>query len=85
MSQVLKELPAFEVAEVVLMLVGFLFEADVAVGFYAVAVLEEEDEPLDAVPDKEGQIEEFPLLSCVNEFMIEFHFVQRPVGKDKAK
>ena len=45
------------------MLVGFLFETDVAIGFNAVFVLQQQDEPLESVPEEEGQIEEFPLLS----------------------
>ena len=62
------------------MAVGFLFEADVAVGLCAVAVLEEQDEPFDAVPEEEGQVEQFPLLSRVDELVVEFLFVERAYG-----
>lgn len=62
------------------MAVGFLFEADVAVGLCAVAVLEEQDEPFDAVPDEKGQVEQFPLLSRVDELVVEFHLVERAYG-----
>ena len=62
------------------MAVGFLFEADVAVGLCAVAVLEEQDEPFQEVPDEEGQVQQFPLLSRVDEFVVELLFVERPDG-----
>ena len=65
--------------------VGFLLEADVLVGFHAVSVLYEKDEPLEAVPDEEGQIEEFPLLSRVDEFVVEFRLIKRTDGKDESK
>ena len=80
-----KKLSPFKVAEVVLMLIGFLFEADVLIGFHAVSVFYEKDEPLDSVPNKEGQEEQFPLLGCVDEFVVEFLLVERPDGKDDAK
>ena len=35
----------------------------VAVGRHAVSVFREQDEPPDAVPDEEGQIEQFPVKS----------------------
>lgn len=76
---------AGEVAEVVLMLVGFLFETDVAIGFHAVAVLHEQHEPLDAVPEEEGQVEQFALLRCMDEFVIEFRLVERTDREDEAK
>ena len=59
-------LPVLEVVEVVLVAVGFLFEADVAVGLHVVAVLEEQDEPLQEVPEEEGQVEQFLLLGHVD-------------------
>ena len=62
------------------MAVGFLLEANVAIGFHAVSVFQEKDEPLDAVPDEEGQVEQFPLLSRVDEFVVELHFVERTYG-----
>ena len=82
--QILKKFSPFEVVKVVLVLVGFLLETDVAVGFHAVAVLDEEDEPLDAVPKEEGQVEQLPLLCRVDEFVVELHFIQRTDGEDEA-
>ena len=67
------------------MAVGFLIEAYVLVGRHAVAVLQKEDEPLDAVPDEEGQVEEFALLCSVDELVVELHLVQRTDGEDEAK
>ena len=67
------------------MVVGFLLEADVVVGLHAVSVLNEKDEPLDAVPDEEGQVEQFALLRRVDELVVELHFVQRTDGEDEAK
>lgn len=67
------------------MTVGFLLEADVAVSLYAVAVLEEQDEPFDAVPEEEGQIEQLALLGGMNEFVVELLPSQRADGEDEAK
>ena len=78
-------LPVLEVAEVVLVAVGFLFEADVAVGLHAVAVLEEQDEPLQEVPEEEGQVEEFLLLDHVDEFVVKLRLAERPDGEDEAE
>ena len=41
---------ALQIAEVVLMAVGFLLETDVEVGQLAVAVFEEQEEPLQNIP-----------------------------------
>ena len=65
--------------------IGFLFEAEVLVSFHAIPILNEEDKPLDAVPDEEGQVEEFALLCCVDELVVELHLVQRTDGEDEAK
>ena len=83
-SQVLKEFSLLQISEVVLVLVGFFFEADVLVGCHTVAVLEQEDEPLETVPDEEGQVEQLPLLCRVDEFVVELHFIQRTDGEDEA-
>ena len=77
-------LPLFQIREVALMAVGFLLEAYVLVGLHAVAVPQKEDEPLDAVPDEEGQVEEFALLCRVDEFVVELHLVERADGEDEA-
>ena len=68
-----------------MVLVGFLFEANVAVGFHAISVLDEQEEPLEKVPDKEGQIEQFLLLGGMDKFMVELLTVQRRDGKDKSE
>ena len=77
-------LPLFQIREVVLMAVGFLLEAYVVVGRHAVAVLQKEDEPLQSVPDEEGQIEELALLCRVDELVVELHLVERAYGEDEA-
>ena len=82
---VLVVFPMPEVGEVGLVLVGFLLEADVAVGLHAVTVFDEQDEPLEEVPDEERHIEQLPLLGGMDEFMVEFHGVERLNGKDEAE
>ena len=77
--------PMFEVGEVVLMLVCFLLEADVLVCLHAVTVFDEEDEPLEEVPDEEGQVEQFLLLCGMDKFVVEFLTVERRDGKDKPE
>jgi hypothetical protein len=47
----------------------------VTVGLHAVAVLEEQDEPLQPIPDKEWQVDKLALLGGVDKFMIEFDLV----------
>ena len=78
-------LSLFQIREVILMAVGFLLEADVLVGRHPVAILQEKDEPLDAVPDEEWQVEQLPLLGSVDEFVVEFCLVERSDGKDETK
>ena len=73
-----------QVVEVVLVPVSFLLETDVAVGFHAVAVFKEQDEPFDDVPDEEGQVEQLLLLGGMYQLVVEFCRVERPDGKDKA-
>ena len=84
-SEIGKKLSPLEVAEVVLMLVGLFLEADVLICFHAVSVFYEKDEPLDSVPNKEGQEEQLPLLCRVDELVVELLFVEWPDGKDEAK
>ena len=67
------------------MTVGFLLEADVTVCLHAVAVLEEQDEPLQPIPDKEWQVEKFSLLCRVNEFVVEFCLVEWADRQDETK
>jgi hypothetical protein len=58
-------------------LVGFFLETDVAICFDGVSVFEEQDEPFESIPEEKGQKEQFSLLGCVDEFMVEFPRVER--------
>ena len=78
-------LALLQVAEVMLMAIGFLLKAYVPIGFNAVAILQQQDEPLYAVPKKERQVEQFALLRCVDEFVVELSLVERTDREDEAK
>jgi hypothetical protein len=74
-----------EVGEVVLVLIGFLLEADVAVGLHAVTIFDKQEEPLEEVPDEEGQVEQFLLLCGVDKLVVDFLAVERLDRKDEAE
>ena len=80
-----KMLSVFQVIQVGLMLVGFLFETDMEVGLLPVSILEEQQQPLYSIPEKEGDIEEFTLLCCMNELVVQFGGGQGTKGEDDAK
>ena len=42
------------------------------VGLLPVSILEEQQQPLYSIPQKEGDIEEFTLLCYMNEFVVQF-------------
>ena len=77
--------PLFQILIVVLMSICLLFKADMEVGFRPIPVFEVQNQPLDAIPDEERDIEQFLLLGRMNEFMIQFPGVQRSNREDKAK
>ena len=74
-----------QIVQVGLMAVGFLFEADMEVGLLPVSKLEEQQQPLYSIPKKERDIEEFTLLCCMNEFVVQFGGGQGTKGEDDAK
>ena len=80
-----KMLSVFQVIQVGLMLVGFLLETDMEIGLLPVSVFEEQQQPLYSIPQKEGDIEEFTLLCCMNEFVVQFGGGQGTKGEDDAK
>ena len=67
------------------MVVGFLLEPYMKVGFLPVSVFEEQDAPLYSIPQKEGDIEEFTLLCGMNEFVVQFGDGQGTKSEDDAK
>jgi hypothetical protein len=76
---------ALQIAEVVLVAVGFLLETDVEVGQLAVTVFEEQEEPLQDIPEEEGQVEQLALLGSMDEFMVELDVGEWPPAEDKTK
>ena len=76
---------ALQIAEVVLMTVGLLLETDVEVGQLAVAVFEEQEEPLQDIPEEEGQVEQLALLGSMDEFMVELNIGEWPPAEDETK
>jgi hypothetical protein len=74
-----------QVAQVVLMVIGFLFKANVVVGLKAVAVFHAEHKPLNDIPKEKRYIEQFTLLRSMNVLMIKLHVIQRPDSEYNAK
>ena len=74
-----------QIVGVALMVVGFLLEPYMKVGLLPVSVFEEQDAPLDDVPDEEREIQQFTLLCCMNEFVVQFGGGQGTKGEDDAK
>lgn len=77
--------PAFQIMKISLVAVGLALKADMQVGLIAVPVFEQQQQPLYSVPNEEGDIEQFLLLGCVYQFVIQFDGIQRPFRKDKAE
>ena len=67
------------------MLVCFLLEADVLVCLHAVTVFDEQEEPLEEVPDEEGHIEQLLLLGGMDKFVVKFLAVEWRDRKDKPE
>lgn len=80
-----KMLSVLQIVQVGLMLVGLLLEPYMEVGLLPVYVLEEQQQPLYSIPQKEGDIEEFTLLCCMNKFVVQFGGGQGTKGEDDAK
>ena len=57
--------------------VCFFFKADIVIGLSPVPVFDAEHQPFYAVPDKERNIEQFPLLGHMYEFVVNGRGVQR--------
>jgi len=74
-----------QIVGVGLMVVGFLLEPYMKVGLLPVSIFEEQQQPLYSIPQKEGDIEEFTLLCCMNEFVVQFGSGQGTKGEDDAK
>ena len=67
------------------MAVGFLLETDVEIGQLAVAVFEEQEEPLQNIPEEEGQVEQLALLGSMDEFVVELNIGEWPPAEDETK
>lgn len=73
------------VAQVVLMVVGLLFKADVEVGLEAFAVFGEQEEPFEHIPQIEADVEQLPLLRSVDALVVELRGIELLHGEDDAK
>ncbi len=75
--------PVLQIGEVILMAVGFFLKTDIVIRFEPVSVFDAEHQPFDAVPDEERNVEQFPLLRHMDEFMIDGIAVQWLSGQDE--
>lgn len=67
------------------MVVCLLLKADMPVSLRSVSVLNQQHQPFQHIPYKEGYIQQLLLLLRMNQFMIHFLCIQRPNREDKAK
>lgn len=74
-----------QVAQVVLMVVGLLLEADMEVCLEAVAVFDEQEEPFEHIPQIEADEEQFTLLGGVDALVVEFRGIELLHGEDDAE
>ena len=59
-----------QIVKVTLMPIRLLLKTNVQVGLFHVTILAEQQQPLSYIPDEEWKIEQFALLSHMNEFMV---------------
>jgi len=78
-------LPIAQVVQVVLMVVGLLFKADVEVSLELIAVFGEQKEPFEHIPQIEADVEQLPLLGSVDALVVELHGIEFLYGEDDAK
>ena len=78
-------LPMVQVFQVVLMVIGLFLEADVEVGFEAIAVFGEQEEPFEHIPQIEADVEQFTLLGGVDALVVELRGIELLHGEDDAE
>ena len=74
-----------QVAQVVLIGIGFTLEGDIQISPSITSVLNDSDEPLNKIHDIKWHIKPFFYLCGMNQLMIESYSVARPFGKEYAK
>ena len=65
------------------MAIGLTLKTDVAIGRHTVTILDEKHQPLKGIPKEERQIEQFALLSHVNELVIQLVCIQSVGRQDQ--
>ncbi len=78
-------LPMVQVVQVVLMVVGLFLKSDMEVGFDAVAVFDEQEEPFEHIPQIEADVEQLTLLGGVDALVVEFRGIELLHGEDDAE
>ena len=74
-----------QIVQVVLMGIGLFLKADMVIGFQAIAVFDIEHQPLYAIPNEEGQVEQLFLLGGMDALVVQLGSSQRSDGKNEAK
>lgn len=78
-------LPFLQIEHVMLVEIGFLLKPDVEICLGPVSVLQIEQAPFNAIPDKERQVEQLTLLSRVNQLMLEFNGIKVSQTENETK
>ncbi len=63
--------------------VGLALEPDITIGLQGIAIAQEQNEPLSGIPDEERQIEQFALLTDMDELMVQVALAKRYLGEDE--
>ena len=74
-----------QIAQVVLIGIGFTLEGDIQISPSIASILNDSDEPFNKIHDIEWHIKPFFYLCGVNLLMIESYLIARPFGKEYAK
>lgn len=75
----------FQIAQVVLMSVGLLLEADVEICLYCTSIFYQQTEPFKEVPKIETNVKQFPLLGCVYALMVQLYGTEFLNREDNAE
>ena len=67
------------------MVVGLFLKTDVEVGFEAITVSDEQIEPFNEIPEIKADVEQLPLLGCVDALMVQLHGIEFLHGEDDAE
>lgn len=78
-------LSPFQIVQVALVSVRFLFKSYMVVGLIPIPIFDKEYQPFQPVPYKERKVEQFTLLLYVNHFMVQVILVKWSYSKNELR